>query len=75
MVATVRLVSGGFEYPRVDSQGRFEVDDGILVVLGTSEHGDAFESCRYFPGEWREAWLQNEGQPEQFGHVTAGAGT
>jgi len=41
-------------------------------VLGTDMDGGKVTVWTYEAGEWSKAWLQNEGQPEQFGHVTAG---
>ncbi len=41
-------------------------------MLGTDMDGGKVTVWTYEAGEWSKAWLQNEGQPEQFGHVTAG---
>jgi len=73
MVATVRIASGKFKLHAVPGAGRCEKnEDGGLDVLGTDMDGGKVTVWTYEAGEWSKAWLQNEGQPEQFGHVTAG---
>ncbi len=73
MVATVRIASGKIDLHAVPGAGRCEKnEDGGLDVLGTDVGGGKVWVSTYEAGDWREAWLQNEGQEEQFGHVTAG---
>ncbi len=72
MIARIRLASGGFQHRPLPDSGRFEVEDGRLSLMMTTPERAPACVWTYDVGEWLEAWMQNEGQLEQFGHLTAG---
>ncbi len=64
--------TGGFQQRPLPDSGRFEVEDGSTLA-----HDDNARRCTGVRGDfrgrwWLEAWMQPDGQLEQFGNLTAG---